>query len=124
MPFTLASERVTAADSSMSSALPAGEPSRISVSTTSARPLSTIRCAVVEPTNPPPTTVTFLRIQRLLQFRLETFSMCGGIAARFIFSRNLFCPAIPGDKQLLRRQLAVAPAALVGRHSGVHILDD
>src|SRR5580698_7141921 len=43
----------------MSSALPAGGPSRISVNTTSANSRSTMRCAVVEPTNPPPTTVTF-----------------------------------------------------------------
>src|SRR5580704_16733095 len=49
-------------DSSRSKALPAGTPSRISVITTSARPRSTTRCAVVEPTNPPPTTVTFFRI--------------------------------------------------------------
>src|SRR5579859_4416533 len=49
-------------DSIMSNALPAGGPSRISVRTTSARSISTMRCAVVDPTNPPPTTVTFLRI--------------------------------------------------------------
>src|SRR5215468_2778620 len=46
----------------MSSALPAGGPSRISVSTTSPSSLSTIRCAVVDPTKPPPTTVTFFRL--------------------------------------------------------------
>src|ERR1700753_2287538 len=46
----------------MSSALPAGGPSRISVNTTSASSMSTMRCAVVEPTNPPPTTVTFFRL--------------------------------------------------------------
>src|SRR5262252_11149 len=46
----------------MSSAFPAGGPSKISVSTTSASSISTIRCAVVDPTNPPPTTVTFFRL--------------------------------------------------------------
>src|ERR1700686_3583553 len=46
----------------MSSAFPPGGPSRISVSTTSASSRSTMRCAVVDPTNPPPTTVTFFRM--------------------------------------------------------------
>src|SRR3974390_409713 len=59
MPVACESVRVTGPDSIMSSALPAGGPSRISVNTTSASSRSTIRCAVVEPTNPPPTTVTF-----------------------------------------------------------------
>src|ERR1700730_12101048 len=45
--------------STKSSALPAGGPSRMSVKTTSASSRSTIRCAVVDPTKPPPTTVTF-----------------------------------------------------------------
>src|SRR5438105_11162258 len=67
MPWVCASDRMIGVDSSKSSALPAGTPSRISVITTSARPRSTIRCAVVEPTNPPPTTVTFLRIRELLR---------------------------------------------------------
>ncbi len=52
----------------MSSALPAGGPSKMSVSTTSASSMSTMRCAVVDPTNPPPTTVTFLRIPSLSSF--------------------------------------------------------
>src|ERR1019366_1772218 len=56
-------------DSTISSALPAGGPSRISVSTTSANSRSTMRCAVVDPTNPPPTTVTF--------FRMSAFSCIG-----------------------------------------------
>ena len=56
------SDPVIGVDSVISSALPAGGPSRISVNTTSASSRSTIRCAVVEPTNPPPTTVTFFRI--------------------------------------------------------------
>src|SRR6266566_4670452 len=50
----------------MSSALPAGGPSRMSVSTTSASSISTIRCAVVDPTNPPPSTVTFFLLMPLL----------------------------------------------------------
>src|SRR5207302_8645901 len=67
MPWVCASDRMIGVDSSKSSALPAGTTSRISVITTSARPRSTIRCAVVEPTNPPPTTVTFFRIRELLR---------------------------------------------------------
>src|SRR5579864_9244357 len=66
MPCTTASERVMGVDSYRSRALPAGTPSRISVITTSPSPESTMRCAVVEPTNPPPTTVTFFRIYKLL----------------------------------------------------------
>ena len=62
-PSRRASLPVIGVDSSMSSALPAGMPSKMSVTTTSAKPLSTMRCAVVEPTNPPPTTVTFFRIR-------------------------------------------------------------
>src|SRR5215831_2927306 len=46
----------------MSRALPAGGPSKISVNTTSASSKSTILCAVVDPTKPPPTTVTFFRL--------------------------------------------------------------
>src|SRR5882762_8244476 len=46
----------------MSKAFPAGGPSKISVNTTSASSISTILCAVVDPTNPPPTTVTFFRL--------------------------------------------------------------
>src|ERR1700761_4500354 len=62
MPLTFEFEPKMTADSAMSSALPAGAPSRMSVSTTSARPASWMRCAVVDPTKPPPTTVTFFRI--------------------------------------------------------------
>src|SRR5882724_6002113 len=62
MPVTCESDPVIGVDSSISRPLPAGGPSRISVSTTSASSISTIRCAVVDPTNPPPTTVTFFRI--------------------------------------------------------------
>src|SRR5271169_5534197 len=69
MPITRASDFEMGVDSIMSSALPAGGPSRISVSTTSASSRSTIRCAVVDPTNPPPTTVTF--------FRMRAFSCIG-----------------------------------------------
>src|SRR6267142_2803863 len=65
MPVARESVPVIGPDSIMSSALPAGAPSKMSVKTTSATSLSTIRCAVVEPTNPPPTTVTFFRIPSL-----------------------------------------------------------
>src|SRR5579864_208292 len=69
MPVTRESDPVMGVDSTMSSAFPAGGPSRISVSTTSANSRSTMRCAVVDPTNPPPTTVTF--------FRMSAFSCVG-----------------------------------------------
>ena len=59
MPTACESVRVIGPDSTMSSALPAGGPSKISVNTTSASSKSTMRCAVVDPTKPPPTTVTF-----------------------------------------------------------------
>src|SRR5260221_4082566 len=62
MPVTCASDPVIGVDSSISRPLPAGGPSKISVNTTSASSISTIRCAVVDPTNPPPTTVTFFRL--------------------------------------------------------------
>src|SRR4029077_18340541 len=66
MPVARESVRVIGPDSTMSSALPAGGPSKMSVSTTSANSMSTIRCAVVDPTNPPPTTVTFFLLMPLL----------------------------------------------------------
>src|SRR5262245_12108378 len=59
MPTAFASVLVMGADSSMSSAFPAGGPSRMSVRMTSASSMSTMRCAVVDPTKPLPTTVTF-----------------------------------------------------------------
>src|SRR6266478_7047677 len=59
MPIAFTSVRIIGAVSIMSSAFPAGGPSRMSVNTTSASSMSAMRCAVVEPTNPPPTTVTF-----------------------------------------------------------------
>src|SRR5437867_7718411 len=68
MPIACASVLVIGADSSMSRALPAGGPSRMSVSTTSASSMSTIRCAVVEPTNPLPTTVTFFLLMVFLSY--------------------------------------------------------
>ena len=46
------------AASARSSALPCGRPSTMSTSTTSARPASAMRCAVVAPTLPAPMTVT------------------------------------------------------------------
>src|SRR5260370_24942852 len=62
MPVARESVRVIGPLSTMSKAFPAGGPSKISVNTTSASSISTIRCAVVDPTNPPPTTVTFFRL--------------------------------------------------------------
>src|SRR6266481_6658184 len=66
MPVACESVRVIGPDSIMSSALPAGGPSKMSVRTTSASSRSTMRCAVVDPTNPPPTTVTFFLLMPLL----------------------------------------------------------
>src|SRR5215467_15016197 len=62
-------------DSSMSSAFPAGGPSKVSVSTTSASSISAIRCAVVDPTNPPPTTVTFFLLILFCPFLLRTLCL-------------------------------------------------
>src|SRR6267154_2040878 len=69
MPVACESVRVIGPDSIMSSALPAGGPSKMSVKTTSANSMSTIRCAVVDPTKPPPTTVTFFLLMPLLVSR-------------------------------------------------------
>src|SRR5882672_11348223 len=66
MPTARESVRVIGPDSIISRALPAGGPSKMSVSTTSASSRSTIRCAVVDPTKPPPTTVTFFLLMPLL----------------------------------------------------------
>ena len=102
MPVTRASEPVIGVDSTMSSALPAGGPSRMSVSTTSASSRSTMRCAVVEPTNPPPTTVTF--------FRMSAFSC--------------------SSSKISSRSQQAAPAALphaIGSYlatARLHVLDD
>src|SRR6185436_9163866 len=52
------SNPTTGEASFMSSAMPCGRPSTMSIRTTSASPRSTIRIAVVCPTNPLPTTVT------------------------------------------------------------------
>src|SRR5712692_1157585 len=71
MPVACESVRVIGPDSIMSSALPAGTPSKMSVKTTSASSRSTMRCAVVDPTNPPPTTVTFfLLMPRLVSWKI------------------------------------------------------
>src|SRR5262249_155841 len=76
--------RVIGAVSIMSSAFPAGGPSKISVNTTSASSMSAILCAVVDPTNPPPTTVTFFRaISSLFPFLCE---LCPSVA------KSLFLP--------------------------------
>src|SRR3989344_9125787 len=53
------------ADSARSKPLPCGKPSMMSVNPTSQSSLSASRCAVVPPTIPAPTTVTFFRIDRL-----------------------------------------------------------
>src|ERR1700674_4533498 len=103
MPSTRASEPIIGVDSSRSSALPAGTPSRISVSTTSAKPRSMMRCAVVEPTNPPPTTVTFLRMQSsLLEVRFPQWRPSG----------------IRKGSRVLRY------GELGGSDAGLHVLDD
>src|ERR1700728_3411175 len=55
----------TGADSSISSPLPCGTPSTTSTRTTSANSFAAIFWAVLAPTLPAPTTVTFLRITLL-----------------------------------------------------------
>src|SRR5215471_10378207 len=65
MPTARASDLVIGVASTMSSALPAGGPSRMSVRMTSASSISTMRCAVVDPTKPLPTTVTFFLLMFL-----------------------------------------------------------
>src|SRR6267378_8308449 len=84
MPVARESVRVIGPDSIMSSALPAGGPSKMSVSTTSASSISTIRCAVVEPTKPPPTTVTFFLLMLLLvsgKILVREFSALSALSA-------------------------------------------
>src|SRR5438093_457054 len=68
----------------MSSPFPAGGPSKISVSTTSASSLSTMRCAVVDPTKPPPTTVTFFLLMPLL-VSSKSFSASLQCALRYLY---------------------------------------
>ena len=65
MPRAKASDLVIGVASTMSRALPAGGPSRMSVRMTSASSMSTMRCAVVDPTKPEPTTVTFFLLIRV-----------------------------------------------------------
>src|SRR5712664_1833300 len=83
IPVARESVRVIGPDSVMSSALPAGGPSKMSVSTTSASSRSTIRCAVVDPTKPPPTTVTFFLLMPLLVsdelLRCESFALSASL---------------------------------------------
>src|SRR5271155_4833653 len=93
MPVTRASEPVIGVDSTMSKALPAGGPSKISVSTTSASSRSTIRCAVVDPTNPPPTTVTFFRILSLSSVGNSSLcSLCAVLCALCVNSFSFLLP--------------------------------
>src|SRR5579863_5563165 len=90
----------------MSSAFPAGGPSKISVNTTSASSKSTIRCAVVDPTNPPPTTVTFFLLIPLL----------------VVFE---FLCATSAHSASLRYPFLLFFSFLLPRHSrSLHVLDD
>src|SRR4029077_8154969 len=63
----------------------AGGPSKMSVNTTSASSMSAMRCAVVEPTNPPPTTVTFFRLILFCPFLCE---LCASVAKSFFLLRH------------------------------------
>src|ERR1043166_8683694 len=69
-PVTLVSKPSSMADSIMSSALPWGMPSMMSIIVTSASSFSAIRWAVVEPTKPAPKTVT-LRFMAMGDLRVE-----------------------------------------------------
>src|SRR5690348_2098748 len=119
MPCAWASERMIGVDSSKSRAFPAGTPSRISVMTTSASPRSTIRCAVVEPTNPPPTTVTFLRMYKYLLYEFDD-------------DRKIFQgPQSSSRPRALRITMASRPdnalhacRGLTRRHARLHVLDN
>src|SRR4029077_14031684 len=97
MPVARESVRVIGPDSIMSSALPAGGPSRISVSTTSASSRSTIRCAVVDPTKPPPTTVTLFLLIRLLVFRWNISARSQRTLRRCLGFFLVFAPQLARD---------------------------
>src|ERR1700738_376229 len=110
MPVTRASDPVIGVDSSISSPLPAGGPSRISVSTTSASSISTMRCAVVDPTNPPPTTVTFFRIS-LISYSAKIVFNCKIICTEnFVCIAKLVC--IPNPYVSLSTYLLQSPPVL------------
>src|SRR6266852_5341281 len=91
IPKARESVRVIGPDSRMSNAFPAGGPSRMSVRTTSASSISTIRCAVVDPTNPPPTTVTFFLLILLLVSTVDSLprAFCDLSASALNFSFHL-----------------------------------
>src|ERR1700674_245214 len=89
----------------MSSALPAGGPSKMSVSTTSARSRSTIRWAVVDPTNPLPTTVTFCLLMPLL-----------------VSNKILLCKSFTPSTSL--REDFISPSRLAGRRHTLHVLNN
>src|SRR6188472_3431962 len=67
-----ASWLTTGAASARSRPLPCGNPSTMSTRTTSARPASAMRWAVVAPTFPAPITVTLLRAMRC-----DSLARCG-----------------------------------------------
>src|SRR5437879_4656179 len=100
MPVARESVVVIGPDSIMSKAFPAGGPSKMSVNTTSASSISTMRCAVVEPTKPPPTTVTFFRI-RLSPYRRESRQI-----HRTKFRQRKARQIVAGVEQLQPRELS------------------
>src|SRR5882672_6181002 len=105
MPVARESVPVIGPDSIMSSALPAGELSKMSVRTTSASSLSTMRCAVVEPTNPPPTTVTFFLIPKSSFDGLDDCEFDAAPAAHFAFVYSALCSAALQGGILLAQML-------------------
>src|SRR6202011_4485938 len=124
MPVARESVGVMGPDSIMSSALPAGGPSKISVSTTSASSISTMRCAVVDPTNPPPTTVTFFRIS-LISYSAQSGFKCE-IRLLAQQTRTDIHPARRSEEQSDEESLSSALRALrllcVERFSAVPLL--
>src|SRR5579875_24677 len=85
----------------MSSPLPWGTPSTTSTSTTSASSLAAIFCAVLAPTLPAPTTVTFLRIALSVRFPKRSIATAG---SRFGKQRaRLLRLEIAGDTQAERQ---------------------
>src|SRR5438445_12495640 len=96
-----------------SNALPCGIPSAMSSSTTSYRPLSTRRCAVVPPTLPAPITVIFSR---------ATVTLLGHLAHALFVARFMRGPPghfeILGAHEILAEieiQLDLLPAVRLGQ---------
>src|SRR5256885_2338779 len=115
MPTACTSVRVIGAVSIMSSAFPAGGPSKMSVNTTSASSMSAIRCAVVEPTNPPPTTVTFFR---LILFCPLLCELCVSVAKSLFLLRGRHALHVLNNRAGERRRAQLGRA----RHQSFQVV--